>query len=224
METLIEARRKCRLCMTKDPSAIRNGSEFAFDPRVVSYWSQWLGNEKPTILIVGQDFSNVDYFVSNSGQDEQGNKTNDNLKDLLGHAGISVGIAPTADRNAPVFLTNSVLCLKTGSMSDPIKDRWVSNCSQAHLRPLIEKLRPRIVVGMGKHGWTAVRRVLGLSAAPAGITLAAGQSWTTLKCTIFAVGHCSGLGLVNRPMGLQIDDWKRLGFFYRTLIEPVKST
>lgn len=89
----------------------------------------------------------------------------------------------------------------------------------AQLKPLLKHLNPKIIVGMGKHGWGAIREVFGLLEAPAGITLAAGRSWTTPQCTIFAVGHCSGLGLANRPMNTQIQDWKRIGVFYKTLID-----
>jgi hypothetical protein len=77
--------------MEVSPAAIKNGSEFDFDPPVVSFWSQWLGNERPRLLIVGQDFSNVDYFMLNRGHDEAGNKTNDNLRELLAYADIQVG-------------------------------------------------------------------------------------------------------------------------------------
>lgn len=217
MQTLVEARQKCRLCMEKDPGALRNGADLSFDPPVVSYWSQWLGNPKPLVLIVGQDFSNVDYFQANQGRDEVGNKTNENLRMLLIRAGIDVGPPPFPDDTSPVFLTNSILCLKTGSMSEPIKDRWVRNCSTNHLSPLVRLLSPKIVIGMGKHGWAAVRQLFHLTAAPLSIMQAAGNSWRVSDKIICAVGHCSGLGLVNRPMSQQYKDWEQIGTFYAEL-------
>jgi hypothetical protein len=42
---------------------LRNGSSFDFDPEAVSHWSQWLGHQRPRLLVVGWDFSGADYFV-----------------------------------------------------------------------------------------------------------------------------------------------------------------
>ncbi len=203
--------------MKKDPDLLRNGAEFHFDPPVVSYWSQWLGHPAPSVSVVGQDCSNVDYFQANSGRDDPQNKTNANLHLLLAHAGIRTASPPSTDRAAPVFLTNSILCLKVGSMSEQIKDHWVRNCSMNHLVHLIAELAPSIVVGMGKHGWNGTRQALHLSGTPTGIKQAAGSWWKTGTMTVFAVGHCSGLGLVNRPMHQQISDWQEIGRVYATL-------
>ena len=211
LPVLVERRKACRVCMTRNPGEIHNGSEFDFDPAVVSYWSQWLGNPRPRLLIVGQDFGNVGYFQRFSGVDEPRNATNDNLRRLLAEAGFTVGIAPTADVDAPIFLTNSILCLKSGSMSGPIKDPWVRACATLHLVPLLKYLRPPVVVGMGK-GWLAVRTALGLKDAPNLMSQAAGRSWKTKDHFVFAVGHCSGLGLVNRSMQQQVLDWRAIGF------------
>jgi uracil-DNA glycosylase len=221
VQTLVQARQKCRLCMEKDPELLRNGADLSFDRPVVSYWSQWLGNPKPLVLIVGQDFSNVEYFLANEGRDEAGNKTNENLRMLLARAGVATGPPPLPDHTAPVFLTNSILCLKTGSMSEPIKERWVRNCSTNHLSPLLRLLSPKIVIGMGKHGWSAVRQAFGLSSTPSSIGQAAGRSWRVNDQAICAVGHCSGLGLVNRPMQQQCKDWEQIGSFYAALRSQV---
>jgi hypothetical protein len=69
-DDLVTARKRCRLCIDRDPDMLRNGGEYAFDPRVVSHWSQWLGDEKPELLVIGQDFANVEYFESHSGRDD----------------------------------------------------------------------------------------------------------------------------------------------------------
>ncbi|MGC2621256.1 MAG: hypothetical protein WA414_19590, partial [Acidobacteriaceae bacterium] len=73
-------------------------------------------------------------------------------------------------------------------------------------------LRPAVTVAMGSYGWMAVRGALNLSDVPSGISQAAGQMWrTSPEHSVFAVGHCSGLGLVNRSWEKQILDWKRIG-------------
>ena len=210
-ETLIAARKGCRVCIERSPGKIRSCAEFPFDPDVVSLWEQWLGHRTPKLLVVGQDFGNVDYFVRNRGRDEPYNKTNVNLHQLLSAAGIVVKHPSQCDVAAPVFLTNSILCIKEGPMAGPILSSWVDACTERHLRPLIRLLRPPVVVGMGGAGWRAVRRVFGLDAAPRLISHAASSCWVVKDVRVFAVGHCGPLGIINRPWPQQLADWRRVG-------------
>jgi hypothetical protein len=209
---LVIARKACRICVRRSPGRIRSGAEFEFDPDVVSHWQQWLGHKQPKLLIVGQDFANVDYFVRYRGHDEPHNQTNDNLQRLLAAAGIRVKDPPDSDPAAPVFATNSILCLKEGRMNGAILSSWVNSCSETHLAPLVRYLRPPVVVGMGANGWRAVRRVFALDHAPRRISEAAGGGWTaTDRTRIFAVGHPGPLGIINRPWAQQLSDWRRIG-------------
>src|SRR5438874_11897421 len=137
-------------------------------------WSA-IGSSGSKLLVVGQDFGNVGYFVRCRGRDEPNNKTNDNLYKLLTAAGINVKHPSQRDLGAPVFLTNSILCIKEGAMNAPIRSSWVDACCEQHLRPLIRLLRPPVVVGMGGAGWRAVRRVFALDHAPRPISRAAGS-------------------------------------------------
>jgi DNA polymerase len=223
-DELVTRRKMCRLCMQTDPDNIHNGDEFDFDPAVTSYWSQWLGHQQPRVLIVGQDFGNVEYFFRYRGIDEPGNETNENLRKLLFAAGMEVGKTPDRDPVAPVFLTNSILCLKSGPMNARIKERWMDACAQNHLLPLINYLNPPIVVGMGTMGWRAVRRVFQLAGTPQGIKLAAGGSWrTSTGARVFAVVHCSRLGIANHPWPQQVADWQKIGTALRELSPSANS-
>jgi uracil-DNA glycosylase len=209
---LVAARKSCRICIERSPGSIRSCAEFAFDPPVVSLWEQWLGHKRPRLLVVGQDFGNVAYFVRNRGCDEPGNKTNENLKTLLAAAGFAITDPPQPDTSSPIFLTNSILCLKQGAMSGPIRQSWVTACTERHLRPLLEWLQPPVVVGMGACGWRAVRQAFTLQRAPLPISRAAGCDWVAADGTrVFAVGHCGPLGLTNRPWAEQLRDWRRIG-------------
>ncbi|HEX3153842.1 MAG TPA: hypothetical protein VHV32_04415 [Candidatus Angelobacter sp.] len=217
-DELVMRRKMCRLCMQTDQDKIHNGYEFDFDPPVISYWSEWLGHQRPRILIVGQDFGNVEYFRRYRGIDEPRNETNENLRKLLFEAGMKVGKAPDCDSASPIFLTNSILCLKSGAMKAQIKGRWVDTCAKNHLLSLTSYLNPSIVVGMGTMGWRAVRRVFQLADTPQRIKLAAGGSWATSTGTlIFAVVHCSRLGILNRPWMQQVADWQKIGTTLREL-------
>jgi uracil-DNA glycosylase len=209
---LVAARKACRICVERNPGKIRSCAEFDFDPNVASHWEAWLGHNTPKLLAVGQDFGNVGYFVRNRGRDDPNNKTNDNLCRLLIEAGFDVTNPSEADRSTPVFLTNSILCVKEGPMDGAVRPGWVDACADKHLRPLVLYLRPPIVVGMGSCGWRAVRRVLALDHAPERISQAAGSSWISPGGTcVFAVGHPGPQGLTNRPWPQQIADWRRIG-------------
>jgi hypothetical protein len=209
---LVAARKACRICVERSPGRIRSCAEFDYDPDVVSHWEQWLGHRRPKLLLVGQDFGNVDYFVRHRGRDEPRNPTNDNLHRLLTAAGIRAKDPPETDSDAPVFATNSILCLKEGRMNGAILSSWVNICAETHLAPLVRFLRPPVVVGMGRHGWRAVRQVFALDRTPQRISEAAGCCWIAANWTrIFAVGHPGPLGIINRPWPQQIADWQRIG-------------
>jgi hypothetical protein len=209
---LVAARKACRICVERSPGKIRSCAEFDYDPDVVSHWEAWLGHRRPKLLAVGQDFGNVGYFVRNRGRDDPGNKTNDNLRKLLTEAGFNVTSPSELDGSAPVFLTNSILCVKEGRMDGAVRSSWVDACTDKHLRPLVGYLKPPVVVGMGSCGWRAVRQVFALENAPERISHAAGLSWTAAYGTcVFAVGHPGPQGLTNRPWPQQVTDWRRIG-------------
>ncbi|MBV9583460.1 MAG: hypothetical protein JO213_01070 [Alphaproteobacteria bacterium] len=210
--TLVAARKACRICVERSPGRLRSCAEFDHDPDVISHWEQWLGHRKPKLLLVGQDFGNVDYFVRHRGRDEPRNPTNDNLHRLLTAAGLAVNEPPERDPDAPVFATNSILCVKEGRMSGTIRASWVDTCAATHLAPLVRYLRAPIAVGMGHHGWRAVRQVFALADAPRRISDAAGGDWLAADGTrVFAVGHPGPLGLTNRALAQQLADWRRIG-------------
>ncbi|GJE37880.1 uracil-DNA glycosylase family protein [Methylobacterium persicinum] len=208
---LIERRKACRICVDRDPDRIVSAASFSFDPEVVSHWAQWLGHLNPRLVIVGQDFSDAGYFEWHHGADDPRSATNANLHRLLTIAGFSPGRPPLPDPDTPIYLTNSILCLKHPPMNRPIADRWVRACSSAQLTPLISRLDPEAVVGMGSHGWRAVRLALGLEDASSSIQRAAGGCWTAASRIAFAVGHCGPLGLANRSWSRQTEDWSRIG-------------
>ena len=209
---LVDARKACRICVESNPDEIVAGDAFDFDPNVFSYWSQWLGHLKPEILIVGQDFGDWDYFQRFRGRDDPASETNRHLYQLLVHIGFSPTLPPIPDSETPVFLTNAILCLKKPPMNSRLRTHWVRACATRHLRPLIRRLSPHIVVAMGGPAWAAVRIALELSNVPDGIGRAAGGSWLTREgYRVFAVGHCSGLGIRNRSWNHQLADWSRIG-------------
>ena len=219
LSELVSARKSCRICQDRDPGKIHAGASFEFDPNVISYWSQWLGHARPQILVVGQDFGDKDYFEKFRGADDPNNETNANLYKLLVHIGLSPSMPPKEDRKTRVFLTNSILCLKEPPMKAPLRDPWVRACALHHLRLLAQKLNPPIVVAMGRQAWLAAQIAFEIKAAPEKISDAAGGMWSTRTgVRVFAVGHCSGLGIRNRPWLQQLEDWTRIGDALKQLL------
>jgi uracil-DNA glycosylase len=96
-------------------------------------------------------------------------------------------------------------------MNAPILDWWVKTCATNHLRPLVERLKPPIVVAMGGHAWRATCVALEIVGVPQKIGDAAGGEWDVRGIKVFAVGHCGPLGLANRAWKKQPDDWARIG-------------
>ena len=220
IQDLIDKRKKCRLCMECGSAALINGAEYAFDPNVVSYWSQWLGHPQPRLLLVAQDFSDVDYFQRYHGASNRDSATNQTLSRLLSVAGLAPKPGPEPDNETRVFLTNSILCLKQPPMNRAISAKWVRNCATQQLRPLIEQLKPEIIVGMGSHGWRAVRSAFDLKDVPKKLSEAAGQSWKVSDFSVFAVGHCAPQGIANRSLAVQEEDWSRIGLLLENVIAP----
>ena len=138
---LVVARKACRICVERSPGKIRSCAEFDFDPDVVSHWEAWLGHKRPKLLAVGQDFGNVGYFVRNRGRDDPYNQTNANLRKLLIEAGFTATDPAELDRDTPVFLTNSILCIKEGPMDGAVRSSWVNVCADKHLHPLVRYLK-----------------------------------------------------------------------------------
>ena len=217
---LVAARKSCRLCIDRNPDRIIAGADFDFDPDVVSYWSQWLGHPNPHILIVGQDFADVEYFKRYRGFDEPDNSTNNKLYELLSHAGlVGLGYPPHADTNTRVFLTNSILCLKRPPMNAPILSSWVRACATNHLRPLVERLKPPIVVAMGGHAWLATCVALEIVGVPTKNQgrgrRRMGRSWHKSLCCRALRPFRAGKSCLEK----QLDDWARIGDELKRLIQ-----
>jgi len=50
-----------------------------FDREKVGLWENWQGNLSSPVVVVGQDWGDVSYYIENNGWEKQGNPTNKNL-------------------------------------------------------------------------------------------------------------------------------------------------
>ena len=207
--TLVRSRKACNRCAAiglRNPVSIRGG---AFDSDEIGPWTCWNGDLDARILIVGQEWGDVDSFERQKGRDDPSG-TNRMLRELLAFAGFDIGPAPIKVPASGVYLTNAALCLKSGGVQAPVKDEWVKNCGVSFLRAQVEIVNPRVVVALGQQAYRALCYAFGI---PHGsfrdivnrhepIPLPTGAS-------LVPVYHC-GQRILNthRRRDEQFEDWK----------------
>jgi DNA polymerase len=206
---LVAERKACGVC-----AGLRNPAspELAtFDSDAIGPWSRLHGDLEAHLMIVGQDWGDVDYYVENSGLDDPSNPTNRTLEQLLNSIGLDVSLHSASEPRG-VFLTNAILCLKQGGLQSPVERTWFTNCGERFLRAQIEIVSPRVVVAMGQRAYKAVMAGFGLRA---GAFRAAVESELGAHLSngsmLMPVYHC-GRRILNTHRGLeaQFRDWRRV--------------
>ena len=93
--------------------------------------------------------------------------TNKALRELLAVAGVRVDLPGNTLAAAGLFLTNAVLCLKDvagtqGRAQAPLRAKWLRNCGERFLRPLIDIVRPKLIICLGEAAYRSVLTAHGL--------------------------------------------------------------
>ena len=94
-DALVEKRKACRLCV-----GLSNPAEAKlrrFDSDQIGPWSRLHGDLNAQLLIVGQDWGGVKYYIDNEGKDKLDNPTMCYLEQLLHHIGIHVSVTSYSD-------------------------------------------------------------------------------------------------------------------------------
>jgi len=178
----------------------------------------WQGNLDAQILVVGQDWGDVTFFEKNRGRDPSGNPTNSNLIKLLEE--LNVFIAPQGNpQENVIFLTNAILCLKNGGLQAKIDPDWVDNCINEFLIPLINLIKPKIVVPMSKVVTLPLLRNYNLAINRSSNYLGIINKSPYMigsDIALFPVYHC-GAGSINRNRSFiqQNEDWKKIGNYFK---------
>src|SRR6185369_13829093 len=100
------------------------------------------------------------------GLDDLRNPTMQTLEHLLRRIGLDVSLAEYGSGPQGLFLTNAVLCLKTGGLQAPLDQRCFANCARPFLRRQLEIISPRVAVALGQRAYAAVNRAFDLEAGP----------------------------------------------------------
>ena len=213
-QQLVKQRKQCSLCLElTNPST---GECARFDSNEIGPWTKWQGSLNADLMVVGQDWGDVAYFISHQGSDQPtGNPTNENLRELLSSIGFSAGTPGNPTSNAKLFFTNLVLCLKQGGLQAAVKQSWFENCGHQFFEPLLQLIKPKAVIALGNHPATAIPRLAGL-AAEAKLPLskkveASPFHLTSSDSALFPVFHCGAWGVNrNRKLELQLQDWQKI--------------
>jgi DNA polymerase len=203
-----------------NPSEIQDG---VHDSDHLGPWSRWQGDLRAEVVIIGQDWGDLPYFLRNKGVDDAREQTCLNLKSMALAAGWDLG-TPQSPLPQPLFFTNAVLGIRAGNgKSGTPPSEWIDD-SLPYLTGLLDIVQPRAVVSLGTAAYRATRMALFGRGRDAQLPVAAPLSQVHLLSPIkrpgkpawFPFYHCGPLGLVNRSRELQLQDWRQLGAWLRS--------
>jgi len=191
-----------------NPSMIDFGQ---YDCDEIGAWSQWQGNHNAEILVVGQDWGDIDYFINNHGKDSDDNPTNNNLIELFNVINIDIGLPSKPNKSAPVFFTNSILGIKTnGKMSGKVSQKWAKESTQEFLLPLIELIKPKVIITLGAIAYKEISKIYGLPTNSLTKIVCETPKFEVQGLKIYPRFHCGRLGIANRNFELQKQDWYKI--------------
>jgi uracil-DNA glycosylase family 4 len=209
---LVEQRKLCSLCQgLRNPSKVDGGR---YDHGHIGPWSLWQGSLNAEVVVVGQDWGDVAYFRKWKGKDQPyGNPTNENLQHLLKTIGIVIE-KPHDVQNQIIFLTNIILCLKTGGLQARVKDEWLMNCARNYFKPMIDIINPKVIISLGKKPCESILSIYGIkfskSLKLSSIIIKSPYALTD-TINLFPVYHCgAGSTNRNRSFSQQLVDWAKI--------------
>ena len=210
--SLVEKRKSCQECGDLcNPATVISGK---YDSEQIGPWSLWQADLNAELLIVGQDWGDISYFQKWQGRDQpSGNPTNENLQKLLNHLGVQIG-RPRDPQDQVVFFTNLILCLKAGGLQAAVNDHWFTNCARAFFGPLVEIIKPRAILALGKKVSESILDLYGIQHSK-NLRLSEMMSQSPFSLTssavLFPLYHCGAGGINrNRSMPEQEKDWSRI--------------
>jgi len=192
-----------------------------YDSNEIGPWSLWQGSLNADILLVGQDWGSVGYFLKHKGTDENKNPTNKNLVILFNSIGISINGPENKESCNLVYFTNVILCLKAGGLSSPIEQKYASICCDRFLKFLIPIIRPKIVIALGKFAFESIATSYGTKFMPFCQAVDVETGFVIDDdIRLFPVYHCGFWGVQkNRKFDLQIKDWQKIQKYLASLNE-----
>jgi uracil-DNA glycosylase len=225
-KSLVGKRKKCSLCKgLYNPSSVLDG---IYDTDQIGPWTCWQGKLDADVVVVGQDWADIDYFKEVCGRCKPSNPTNENLRKLLSGIGLTIK-RPQEPQDQVLFLTNLILCLKPnhkeegkkGGLQGPVDDEWFANCSYTFFKPLMDIVNPKIIIALGKEPSKSILTLYGISyskSAPLSEMIKQSPYILMNTMVLFPVYHCGAGGVNrNRSMSEQQEDWSKIGKYLKSL-------
>ena len=202
-------------------NGIVNPSELSIDnDEHLNAWAYWHGNLDAEILVIGQDFGDVNYYKKYQGLDSNLNGTNKNLIKLFNQLGIILGDPLSPNHENKLYFTNAVLGAKVGQpstktknggMATPIKKKdWYADTSIQFLKPVIDIVQPKVIITLGSLAYEVMSIIYQLEKKSLKKLVQTNPIILPGSIKLFAHYHCSGLGLISRNFESQLEDWKKI--------------
>lgn len=208
----------------KFPQGLANYGDIGLEIDHVDGLAAWHSDLDANIMLVCQDFADTKTLIKDNGkiEPEEGKfryRTNKNLTYLFKDGlGIDLGHPCTPNKNAKLFFTNAIIGLKTeGGMQGKIKSEWASSSATNFLKPLIEIIKPKVIIALGQSPFQAIHSIYKGQITPdlpSNLPFKdyVGKFFVTKdKTKIFPVYHC-GVRAVNsfRKIEEQLVDWQNI--------------
>ncbi len=206
----------------KFADGLTNPADTHFDVEEIEPWAQWQNNLDASVMVVGQEFSDLGTYIKTEGKVERHPEkfeypSNKNLREYCAILGFDVGHPCAPNKAEPVFFTNAVMALKSGSMSANFKDSWLKESREEFLKPLIDIIKPEVIIPIGTKATISLGKLYGFPVGSHADMLATSPVRTVGGPLIFPVYHTGGLGLRNRSKLLQVEDWKRINEYLQSI-------
>jgi DNA polymerase len=145
-----------------NPYWVENG---IYDSEHINPWANALGGDlDASLMIVGQDWGGVEYFIENKGidkgmvpgTDKKIEATNKTLFELLDSIGIHLEPASRPATKHKLFFTNACLWLRDGRLTTGTIPAAGFRTSAPFLREQIKIVSPKVVVTLGYKAYAAL--------------------------------------------------------------------
>jgi len=158
---LVAQRKACDACapVLTNPSQI-DGGRYDSGDRIGGY-TRWQGNLDSHLVVVAQDFADVESLYGCGGWPDPALRTNRRLVRFLRLAGFEVELPRPGEPEDAVFFTNAVLCIKQGGISSPVPPRCFERCAVRFLRRMVDVVGPRAVATLGLQALNAALHAYG---------------------------------------------------------------
>ncbi len=95
-------------------------------------------------------------------------------------------------------------------MSGKVLTKWLNESTENFLIPLLQILQPEIIVTLGTVAYQAIAEVYSLPINPLKVLIQNNPVQLDETINLYAMYHCGGLGLANRPLLTQMLDWQKI--------------